>query len=68
MTTHVDFIEDTTGDLVDIEYYCSASCFEIKTGQDSYGKAWPGGSETDYNVYCNHCGALLWEGLENEVG
>ena len=25
--------------------------------------AWPGGSETDYAVYCSGCGELLWEGM-----
>lgn len=28
-----------------------------------YG-GWPGGSETDYAVYCSGCGTLLWHGLQ----
>ena len=31
-------------------------------GSISWG-AWPGGSETDYAVYCSGCGELLWEGM-----
>ena len=63
--THVEHIEDTSGDLVDINYFCSAQCYTLSTGGDAYGHAWPGGSETDYDVMCHHCGTLLWRGLSS---
>lgn len=69
---HVQMIESPfNGDLVDIDYFCSATCYEIHTGLPAVGVAWPGGSETDYDVHCAHCNALLWRGLqyyEQEVG
>lgn len=67
MTTHVQFINDDDGDLVDIFYYCSAFCYTQDTGKSADGHAWPGGSETDYDVYCanENCNALLWKGLES---
>ena len=87
MTIHVIHWEDTTGDLVDIDYQCSWACmveqldnvdairelpttagdFTTPTGvQGSYG-AWPCGDETDYDVYCSNCEALLWKGLDNDT-
>ena len=35
-------------------------------GTVSYG-GWPGGEETDYDVFCAHCGEQLWSGLEVKV-
>ena len=61
----VRMIEDTNGDLVGINYYCSAQCYTLSTGTEAYGHAWPGGSETDYDVMCHHCGTLLWRGLSS---
>ena len=62
--TYVDMIEDTNGDLVDQHWFCSSWCYNDSTGKDSYGHQWPGGSETDYNVYCHRCEDLMWTGIE----
>ena len=65
MTIHVEFEEDHKGQLVDTYYYCSAFCYEEDIPEkSSHGKAWPCGSETDYDVYCSNCDELLWRGLE----
>ena len=61
---HIEHIEDSRGDLIDVNYYCSGSCYTLGTGEDSSGHGWPCGSETDYDVCCHHCGTLLWRGLE----
>ena len=63
---HAEFIEDTQGDLVDVQYFCSGQCYTLTTGNDYYGHGWPCGSETDYDVSCSHCGTLLWRGLTTE--
>lgn len=92
--TYTIHFNDTTGDIVDVGYYCSLSCMyarlaieeilaedlgtfpdnyqsgisgEIKTENInlSYG-AWPGGSETDYDVCCETCLSVMWEGIKNE--
>lgn len=66
MTTYVDMQEDESGDLVNIDYYCCAECYEVGTNKPSTGKQWPGGSETNYDVYCANlsCKELMWYGLE----
>jgi hypothetical protein len=62
--THAEHIEDpNSGDLIDVNYYCSGQCYTLSTGGDAYGHAYPGGSETDYDVMCHHCGTLLWRGI-----
>ena len=64
--THAEHIEDpNSGDLIDINYFCSGQCYTLSPGGDAYGHAWPGGSETDYDVMCHHCGTLLWRGLSS---
>ena len=62
--THVELLEDARGNLVDIEYYCCATCYTIAKGQDAHGHAWPCGMETDHDVYCDNCGDLMREGIE----
>ena len=62
---HVKFHENGAGDLVDIDQYCSATCFTDGTGEPAFGHAWPGGMETDYDSYCNGCGTLIAEGVEH---
>lgn len=65
MTIHVEFEEDQEGQVTDIDYYCSALCYEEDIPEkSSYGQEWPCGSETDYDVYCSNCNELLWRGLE----
>ena len=63
--THANMIEDSQGDLVDIEWFCSASCYSSSTNNEAYGHAWPGGDETDYDVYCHNCKDLIWHGLQH---
>lgn len=71
---HVQMIESPftmngVVELVDIDYFCSASCYEIHTGLTAVGTAWPCGSETDYGIterFCAHCEALLWKGLQTD--
>jgi len=55
--TYVILEEDSRGDLVEIKYFCSAWCAPPGAG------AWPGGMETDSNVYCTECQDLMWEGM-----
>jgi hypothetical protein len=61
---HVEFINDDLGDTVDVKYYCSGFCYTEDTGKSSEGHTHPGGSETDYNVYCASCDVLLWHGID----
>jgi len=61
---YVEQLEDENGDLVDIFYYCSSFCYETETGKPAYGHGWLYGPETDYDVHCQNCGELLWEGLQ----
>lgn len=61
MSLYVDMIEDN-GDLVDIDYYCSATC----AGSAPNAGAWPGGMEVDYDCFCASCGTKVIEGLEND--
>ena len=62
--THINMIEDPRGNLVDVEYFCSALCYTNSTGNVAYGHAWPGGSETNSDVHCHNCSDLMWHGLE----
>ena len=61
--THIHFVEDERGDLVDLGYYCSRSCY-VEAGHTDAG-AWPGGMETDSDVHCETCGDFMWQGLES---
>jgi len=61
---HVHMIEDTQGDLVDIEYYCGPLCAnEAGIPEPS---AWPGGMETGHDQSCNQCGRLIAHGMERD--
>jgi hypothetical protein len=62
MTTHANMIEGEQGDLIDIEYACSELCaWDQGFPQPS---AWPGGMETDYDVFCGSCGFHMWHGIQ----
>jgi hypothetical protein len=52
-------VEDAQSDLVDIIYYCCWFCAQ----DDPQAGAWPGGMETDGDVYCVKCGHIMWRGL-----
>ena len=64
--TYVNFHEDALGNTHDVDYYCSAECYTEHTGQRADSARWPGGDETDYDVYCANpdCTMLLWEGID----
>jgi hypothetical protein len=60
---YLDMIEDSNGDLVDIEYYhrfCAPQ--ELKDKGE-----WPAPEFPDYDVYCAGCGELINEGIGNEA-
>lgn len=65
--SHVHHIEDDTGDIVDLVYFCSDTCHNdwcnIK-GNPDYG-GWNGCHEHDCTETCAHCGEIL-EGIEQE--
>ncbi len=61
---HVNLVEDSKGDLVDIEYYCGALC--ARDANVPEPSAWPGGMETDYDQYCASCGDHITCGLQCE--
>ena len=61
---HIQMVEDSQGDLVDIRYACSQLCAS-DLGFDE-PSAWPGGMETDYDVYCENCEMLMCGGLNPE--
>ncbi len=56
--TYVILEDDNQGELVEIHYFCSKYCAPLEA------ESWPGGMETDYDVSCQECGDLMWEGLE----
>ena len=59
---YLDMIEDSNGDLVDIDYYhnfCAPPEVKEKGG-------WPAPEWPDYDVYCAGCGELIHEGLSSE--
>ena len=53
--------QDSEDQLVDIQWYCSESCYSA-SGHEDIG-AYPCGSETTYCERCNHCDKLLWRGI-----
>ena len=65
MSCNVNMIEDDAGDLIDIEYACSAWCANALGFPAP--SAWPGGMETDYAVSCGNCGSHMWDGLEDDA-
>ena len=65
MTIHANFIEDTDNNLIDIQWYCSESCY-TNAGHSDIG-AYPCGQETDYCVFCSQCGDFIWQGISCDV-
>ena len=53
---HVTMIEDSAGDLIDLEYYCSDNC--AKTSEHYAG--WYGAVEIYTPETCNSCGTKLY--------
>lgn len=72
LNIHADYIEDEEGNLIDVDWYCSAFCFneamqDQEKDKDSYGHAYPCGVETEEDVYCDNCKDLLWSGYKVTV-
>ena len=59
---HVTLIEDNTGDLVDLEYYCSDSCARTSEHYDG----WYGAVELHNQEWCEFCGVALGYYKEEE--
>lgn len=59
---HIERIEDESGDLVDLNYYCSDSCNKKKN--KNYG-GWDGCHEIHHPEVCNNCGEELHHENEN---
>jgi hypothetical protein len=62
---HIRHINDNTGDLVDLAYFCSDSCNRnwypsgiVTKGVEPYG-GWYGCQEVEYNVECAGCGEVI---------
>ena len=47
-------INDDTGDLVDLAYYCGPAC-----ASDDPGAMWDSGPEMDYPIHCESCEDLI---------
>jgi hypothetical protein len=62
---YVNFIEDSRGDLVEIEVYCSALCWPDVLGP-AYGHAWPCPEKADYRQYCPTCGTCTVAAIEDD--
>jgi hypothetical protein len=63
---YVDMIEDETGDLVEIDIYCSADCFREGTGQEPFGHAWPCPEPADYDQHCPTCETVTVAAIGSE--
>ena len=62
MTVHVKFHEDSDGDIVDVDWYCSELCYN-DAGHTEVG-AYPCGEESDSCVTCAQCGTPIHHGLQ----
>lgn len=65
--TYVRMIEDSRGDVVDIEHYCSVSCYQEGTGESAEGHLWPCPERADCPQYCPTCETLTVESLHAEL-
>lgn len=63
--THVLFITDAIGDVVEVELFCGAACMRDH-GLDPAGNGWPCPEQADYDQHCAHCGALIVAGLSED--
>lgn len=52
---HFVLIEDTQGELIDLETYCSDFCAQ---SSPAYA-GWYGAQEVEFNTECARCGALV---------
>lgn len=65
--TYVRFIEDSRGDVVDIEHYCDAICYAAGTGESAFGHHWPCPDQADYDQHCPYCGAVSVVGIDSDM-
>ena len=70
---HIRHIEDDTGDLVDLVYFCSDSCNQnwhpngiVVQGVEPYG-GWYGCQEIYQDEECAGCGEIIEGYTEGEV-
>jgi hypothetical protein len=54
---HLHYIEDESGDLVDLVEFCSDACNRDWSG-DAY-QGWSGCHESEHTTYCRHCGTVI---------
>jgi hypothetical protein len=66
VVTYVRMIEDAKGDLIDIEQYCSATCWRDAGFDDPNDARWPCPERTDYAQHCPACGEVAVEAIEVE--
>ena len=52
---NITLIEDSNGDLIDLEYFCSDSCAKFS----DYYAGWYGCFELHYPETCKTCGVAL---------
>ena len=60
-------IEDTNGDLLEIEIYCSAQCWRDAGLGDPFGHYYPAPEPTDYDQHCPKCERVVVVGYESGV-
>jgi hypothetical protein len=54
---HEHYIEDESGELVDVVAFCSDACNRDWSGE-AYG-GWSGCHETEFTVFCAQCGVAI---------
>lgn len=52
---HLILIEEPSGDLIDIEVYCSDYCAETSTSYNG----WNGAHEIEFDTKCLNCDAVV---------
>ena len=61
LTIHVKFHEDSDGNTVDVDWYCSEFCYR-DAGHTEVG-AWPCGEESDTCTMCANCESVIRHGI-----
>jgi hypothetical protein len=56
---YVNMIEDDRGDLVEIDIYCSSTCWRDAGLGDPFGHYWPCPEATDYAQHCPQCSRVV---------
>jgi hypothetical protein len=58
MSRYLRTIEDSHGDLIDMEVYCSSQCWRDAGLGDPHGFAYPAPEKADYDQHCPQCGTV----------